>query len=377
VSHELEELADGSTAFVSAREPAWHHLGTVADGPMTAAEMLKLSKLGGWNVRKSIGVAAVIPSGQCSECRRKVGAKHTQKCPVPGDQDRDSTDLVVTEEDTATLTEVPGWYSTIRDVPVSGEVQPLGVVGPEYTPVQNEELAEFLTSITDQSGAVFETAGSLRGGQDVFMTLKLPESIKVGGSDEVELYLAGLNSHTGRRKLQVITTPVRVVCANTERAALANTESRYTFRHSSGIQGRLAEAREALKITFTWAEAFQAEAEAMINTQMSNDQFGDLVKAVFPEKFGKPLDDWRKPDQEQWESLQALFRSADTQENIRGTVWAGYQSLVEYWDWQVPVQGKDDRAEIDIARAFRSFDGAYDPLKIKTFDLCRDIVAAA
>lgn len=377
MAHELEKLADGRTAFVTARVPAWHYLGEVTDGLMTAAEIMDKAALGGWNVRKSLGIAAVIPSGRCLECKRAVGVKHTQKCTVPAEPDRDSTDPVVTELDTATLAEAPGWYSTIRTVPVSGEVQVLGVVGEDYTPVQNEELAEFLTGIVEQSGAVFETAGSLRNGEDVFMTLKLPEGIRVGGVDDVDLYLAGLNSHTGRRKLQVITTPVRVVCANTERAALGSTKSSYTFRHTPGIAGRIEEAKAALRLTFDWATVFKAEAETMINTKMSTDTFGELVKSVWPEKWSGPLAEWRKPQHEHWDSLQGLFKSADTQENIRGTVWAGYQSVVEYLDWEIPVTGVEDAETANRVRSTRSFGGSYDQLKLDTFTLCRDIVAAA
>jgi uncharacterized protein DUF932 len=136
------------------------------------------------------------------------------------------------------------------------------------------------------------------------------------------------------------------------------------------------QAREALKITFEWTVAFKAEAEAMINTQMSNDEFDKLIKSVWPEKWTAPTGEWRAPQQEHWESLQGLFRKADTQENIRGTVWAGYQSVVEYLDWQVPVVGTEDAAEIATARATRSFGGTYDQLKIDTFTLCQNLVAA-
>lgn len=376
MAHEIEKLADGRAAFAAARVPGWHQLGYVADHLMTAAEIMDKAALGGWNVRKSLGIAAVIPSGRCQQCNRATGAKHTVKCTVPKEQNRDNTDLVVTAEDTAELAEVPGWYSTIRTVPVSGDVQVLGVVGEDYTPVQNEELAEFLTSITEQSGAVFETAGSLRNGGDVFMTLRLPEGIKVGGVDDLDLYLAGLNCHTGRRKLQVITTPVRVVCANTERAALGNTRSSYTFRHTPGISGRIEEAKAALRLTFDWAEVFKIEAETMINTPMSTNTFDALIKAVWPEKFVGPTAEWRAPQTAQWDTLQGLFKSAATQENIRNTVWAGYQSIVEYLDWEIPVTGTEDSAEINKARATRSFAGAYDQVKLDTFNHCRDIVAA-
>lgn len=65
----------------------------------------------------------------------------------------------------------------------------------------------------------------------------------------------------------MVTTPVRVVCANTERAALRNHRSEYTFRHSPGLAGKIAEARAALKINVAWTETFQAEAESMISDE--------------------------------------------------------------------------------------------------------------
>lgn len=379
MSHELEKLADGSTAFAAAREPAWHRLGTVVpkDG-MTAKEVLDLAHLSKWNVRKSIGLTGVVPSGKCPECKRPIGKNHTRTCPVPQDQTVDRPEgLEVADVDTATLLEVPGWFATYRTVPVSGELQALGIVSGEYPIIQPEEFAEFMQAVVDQSGSVFDTGGSLRGGRDIFLTMRLPESIKVGGTDEVVPYLAGFQNYSGQGQLKLITTPVRVVCANTERAALRDHRSEYTFRHSPGLEGKIIEARKSLKISFDWQTQFQAEAESMINTKLSSDQFGDLIKAVWPEKWIKPTEEWRKPDTKQWEALEGLFKSADTQENIRGTVWAGYNSITEYLDWQIPVTGssKTEDQVLDI-RADRSFAGNYDDLKNRAFKTALDIVAA-
>lgn len=46
-----------------------------------------------------------------------------------------------------------------------------------------QEHAEFLNRLADESGAVFDTAGSLRGGRAVFVTMRLPETMRVGGAD--------------------------------------------------------------------------------------------------------------------------------------------------------------------------------------------------
>ena len=52
MAHELETLANGQTAFASARLSAWHQLGQITDDCMTAEEIMAKAWLGGWEVRK-------------------------------------------------------------------------------------------------------------------------------------------------------------------------------------------------------------------------------------------------------------------------------------------------------------------------------------
>ena len=71
---------------------------------------------------------------------------------------------------------VPGAYATIRTNLFTGASEPLGVVGAGYQ-LQNEEHARFLNLLADESGATFDTAGSLRGGRQVFITMRLPRHL--------------------------------------------------------------------------------------------------------------------------------------------------------------------------------------------------------
>jgi hypothetical protein len=52
VAHELEIRADGTASFASAREHAWHRLGTVLPDRFSAAQAMQHARLGGWHVRK-------------------------------------------------------------------------------------------------------------------------------------------------------------------------------------------------------------------------------------------------------------------------------------------------------------------------------------
>ncbi|GAB3863696.1 hypothetical protein GCM10029963_72870 [Micromonospora andamanensis] len=176
VAHELETLANGQTAFASARLTAWHQLGTVTDSCMTAQEVMSKAWLGGWEVRK------IALQG-----------------------------IEVTERG-VTKVDCPDKYMTVRTNPVTGETEYLGVVGEDYSVVQNEQVAETLNLLVDASGAHFETAGSMRKGRSVFVTMKLPTAMRIAGVDDMDLYLAATTSHDGTAALRLDATPVRIVC---------------------------------------------------------------------------------------------------------------------------------------------------------------------
>ena len=183
---------------------------------------------------------------------------------------------------------------TVRTNPVTGATDYLGVVGRDYTPVQNEACAELLDLLIDASGAHFETAGSLRGGRRVFVTLKLPDGMSIAGVDDLDLYLALSTSHDGSTALRVDATPVRVVCANTQRLALQRSVGHYTFRHTSSIKAKIAQARQAIGITYAYADAFAAEAERMLDTSPGPRPVPGRVRA----DLAHPTRRRDRPDQE-------------------------------------------------------------------------------
>ena len=85
-----------------------------------------------------------------------------------------------------------GYFVNLR----ADTMEPLGVVTERYTPVQNREAFSFLASIFG-SEMHFETAGSLMGGRRVWVMMRLPEFIEVGG-DPIGPYSFISNSHDGK-----------------------------------------------------------------------------------------------------------------------------------------------------------------------------------
>ena len=230
-----------------------------------------------------------------------------------------------TAEDAMTLGHLGGW--NVRKAPVTAtEIHDDGVTSLEVP------------------GATFDTAGSLRGGRQVFVTMRLPEHLSIGGNDRVDLNIAALNSHDGSSAFRVLITPVRVVCANTQHAALRNHLSSWSIRHTRNAKAAVQAARDTLGLTFAYVEAFEAEAERMINTSVTDAAFFELVQNLFPSPSPEAPARTRNAARRRQASLAHLWHDAATQSGIAGTAWAAYQSVVEYVDHIAPVRDKADAA---------------------------------
>jgi phage/plasmid-like protein (TIGR03299 family) len=280
---------------------------------------------------------------------------------------------VLTADGVSTL-DVPEQFATVRTNPVTGRPDVLGVVGRGYTPIQNEEHAALLDALVDESGAHFETAGSLRGGRQVFLTMKLPTTMQIGGVDPVDLYLVACNSHDGTSAFRLLVSPIRVVCANTQAIAIRRAQSSFSIRHTSGASGQIEQARQALGLTFKYAETFQAQADAMIAQAMTDRQFRELIDAVWhvddkadtsakagPSKRSQTIAANRRA------VLVDLWRSSPTAEAIRGTAWGAYQAITEYTDHFAPIGEKRNPGAARAERAITSANVAA--VKTRAFDL--------
>jgi len=302
MAHNIETHGS-KAAFVSARKPAWHQLGTVLPETFTAEEAMTLGHLGDWNVRK-VPLVAALEDGR--------------------------------------MLDVPHRYATVRDNPFEqGQVDVLGQVGGHYTPIQNEEHAALLSAVADESGAVFETAGSIGGGRQVFLTMRLPGHMLVGGQDRVDCYLAAMNSHDGSLPFTLLVTPIRVVCQNTLNVALKGAPNTYRRRHRGGTRGIVYEAREALDLTFDYLDAFQLQAERLINETMTQQQFEQIIA----KEYGAPEDSSpqrRTRAEDRLDQMLSLFAQANTQAGIRDTAWAGFNALTEWYDHFSPTRAEDE-----------------------------------
>lgn len=300
MAHNLDITA-GKTSFVSARKDAWHQLGTILPDTFTAEEAMEHGLLGGWNLRK------VAINAQVTEKQQLI---------------------------------IPRQYAVVRNNPViRTQHDVMGVVGENYTIMQNESLGHLLNLLVDESGAHFETAGAIDGGRKVFITMKLPGNIRVGGGDRVDNYIVLMTSHDGSTSTIFMITPVRVVCENTLNFAFSGSSNMFRVRHTIGADKiMIQQAREALDFTFDYLDVFQEQAERLINTTLTQNQFEEIIMR----NFGAPEDAPNSTitrTENKMDQMAQLFADAHTQEGIRDTAWAGLNALTEWYDHFSPVRG--------------------------------------
>lgn len=342
MAHELDITtgADGTdhVFFANSRSDHWHRLGQSVGHAMTAREALDAAHLAGWNVRK-------------------------MALQVPQEPILDHTGVT-----TPAPLAVPDYFATVRTNPINGRLDVLGVVGSKYEPVQNEASCELLDALVEESGAHFETAGALRGGRETFMTMKLPTSIvfdgRDGSKDRTDLYIAALNSHDGSSRFTFLVTPIRIVCANTQSAALRSAKASWGIRHTGGARAAINEARNVLKLTWRYVEAFEAEAAALYAQPMELEQVRTFANTLL-EVDSASTEATARHRRERAAGIVKLWTSSPTIAPIAGTRWAAYNAVTEYLDHHVPVRGARTSSAASATRALRNISTAASPGSLK------------
>lgn len=155
----------------------------------------------------------------------------------------------------------------------------LGIVSDRYKIVQNRDAFAFTDSLIGNE-AVYETAGSLRNGKQVWMLAKTAQ-MKILG-DAVDPYICFTNSHDGMGAVRCIMTPVRVVCNNTLSLALCRTSRSWATRHIGDISDKLSEAQRTLELAGEYMDELATTADQLANTSLTDDQVRQVVDELFP-----------------------------------------------------------------------------------------------
>lgn len=301
--HELD-MSRGVAAIAYAGKTPWHRLGTQIDHLMTAKEALTAAQLD--------FTVAKVPVEYIYNDSVKMLDGH----------------YVVTRTDTG---------------------QGFGVVGEQYSPIQNASAFEFLDSLVQSSELRYETAGAIYGGKRVWMLAKLPTSTRLSHDDVVDHYLLMTNSHDGHKSCAVGFTTVRVVCQNTLSVAITKLKHEYRIRHSGSITSKLDEAQHVLGLAKSSFSEFNAKSLALSFKHFKLHEVSPFLDYLFG--IEHPSQRTRRDVAVQNEIIELLETGAGAElSTARGTYWGMVNAVTAWVDHKKPVR-HGGRTESDISEA--------------------------
>lgn len=293
----------GRAAYFGVGKSAWHQLGpTLAEAPKTTDEALALA-----------------------------GADYE----------------VLLEQVTRTRSDgsvwnVDGQYFVVR----SDTDAELGIVGSRYRVLQNSEAYKVAQPLLDAGLAEIETGGVLNDGADVWLLVRftLSDEITAGlsadGRDPVAPYALITNNHTGRASIQMLLTPIRVVCWNTLSLALRGNTPRVKVPHTGNVEAKVARGAAEL---FRGVEDGYAKAASLFTSmrtaEFTEQQFNAAVlDAILPLPTYAGGDDLSSRQettvertQERRDEIRRLWDEGDGHTGDH-SAWEAYQAVTQAVD---------------------------------------------
>ena len=319
-------IQNGQASMFYVEEVPWHNLGIKLNKPATAQEAIQAAQLD-WPVIK-------LPL--------TAGSK---RIPVP--------DKFAVVRKTGQLVQ--------KSDPV------LGVVGKDYTPLQNRDAFRFFDPIVGQNAAIYHTAGALGLGERVWILAKLPGHIRVVGDDISEKYLLLSNSHDGKSSVQIKFTPVRVVCQNTLTIALGDGQA-YRVIHHADVKTKLESAHQMLGLINDRFDEIEETFQAMSRVKMDSNRLSDYLATVYPEVKEQEKMDLVKRDRS-WSEFFFDQGRGNRLPGVAGSLWAAFNGVTEWQDHRKSRQNENQR----LVSSW--FGGSYQT-KARAFTVAQDKMLA-
>lgn len=280
MAHEIE-FVNGVAQMAYAGAVPWHGLGTPVSNDLTPEQMMQKAGLD-WTVREVESFIEIdgerIPTGQKS---------------------------VVRSTDNKILTNT----------------------GEGWNPIQNHEAFEFFSDYVMAGDMEMHTAGSLKGGRNIFALAKVKESFSILGEDQVDSYLLFSNPHEYGKAIDIRFTPIRVVCNNTLTFSVQSASKNFIkMSHRTKFDPDLVKTQ--LGIAHEKFARYKEMAEFLSSRKYTVDSLVSFYNDVFPRSYDKDrkvttVDDLTR-------TAKLAYDSLETQPGAQfgeGTWWSALNSV--------------------------------------------------
>jgi phage/plasmid-like protein (TIGR03299 family) len=126
------------------------------------------------------------------------------------------------------------------------------------------------------------SAGILKNGAISFVSVEMPETIKVLDGFSVRPMLLATTSHNGSISTTFKQVSTRVECDNLLARALSEKTEEFRARHSKNSNFRLQSVRDALGFVHRMTEDIVAEVTKYVNIKVSDREWQAIVERLMP-----------------------------------------------------------------------------------------------
>jgi phage/plasmid-like protein (TIGR03299 family) len=245
-------------------------------------------------------------------------------------------------------------------------------VSDRYVPILNKQMFEVLEALVDQ-GLKIETAGSVKGGAQVWALAYLDEPYYLPNDDSASLpYIGVVNSHDGKSAMRAMATQVRIVCWNTIQAAYMDSQRHgqyWEFRHKGGVQDRIDEAKRAISGMRTEADQWVDLANDLLGMRVDQGSYSAFVAEFIPEPPAAVVSDRVRNNIAEARRMFHQLYQGEQNAAVNNTALALVNTAIEY---------------LDHARGYRNSDTYLgrtvlkpEPLKAKAIQIARGVCGVA
>jgi|TARA_Y100000004_G_scaffold63785_1_gene71599 phage/plasmid-like protein (TIGR03299 family) len=281
MAHNIETMA-------YAGEVPWHGLGVKVGADLTPQEMLKQANLD-WTVSK-------------------------RSILTYNNADSEKADDLIISDDYSVL---------VRD----SDNSILGPCGPKFIPTQNADAFTFFKKFTEAGDMNMHTAGSLRGGRQVWGLAEINDGFTLPGDDRIEGYLLVSVSHEWGKSNEIRFTPIRVVCNNTLSMALADrSQPAFKMPHTKAFdEDLIVSAEKALGLASTRLDEYQESAEFLSSKQYNENKVVSYIADVMQPKLA--MQEKILLESAKTSETKAIETRLETLEKLQRTPYKVYEAL--------------------------------------------------
>lgn len=302
MAHDIAKI-DGMDAMfcVGDRDAAWHQLGQRVNETVKWQEAMQLAKLD-WEVKKA-----------------DVFSRDVQ----------------------GNVYKLPDVQSVWRATNPSAY---LGTVGTGYECIQNRHAFDWVDSLLEaESGAHYETAGALGNGERIWVMAKLPQEIRIKGTDDISRnYLLFTTAHDGSQSAVGKLCSERVVCANTLAIALGESGKGIKVKHTKSAMSKLDEAKRVMLGVAKDIQKLDEKLNMLATRRLTRGSMVSILDRLFPIPAEGSSETRRNNTLAQ---VLALFERNDGNAfpQLRGTAYNLLNAVTEFTDHYRTVRITDSK----------------------------------